>query len=242
MKKFFAAILLSLSCSAAFAQSYEIQDGGVISNTMLTYWCDSSNATFTTYYWLKNTSSVPVTGKTYKRIYQLNDPSAQCWWCVGVNCYPANFTQSGDFTLGGNSGTMLTIDFNPHGHLGTTIVRYVAVNNANTADSTYIDITYNMPGGPASVNVHSASSASVELFPNPSNGAFQVKYDFGNSTPGEGRFSFYDATGVLVKEMQVDDPSGIFHFEDAELAAGIYYGVFAVNDAVLFTKEIVITR
>ncbi|HTL81875.1 MAG TPA: T9SS type A sorting domain-containing protein [Bacteroidia bacterium] len=238
MKRIFATLFLVALSTFVFAQSYSIFNGPEVSNTTLTYWVDSaSGSTFTTAYWIHNNAATPVRGKVRKRIYQLNTPTALCWWCVGVNCYPPTFTISDTFTLAAGAGTMLTCDFDPDSATGTTIVRYTVFNYTNAADSTYIDIVYNMPSGPAAVSVHSASGVNVNVFPNPATEDLMLNYDFPDAASAV-IVDLYDMNGNEVGRWENGNKTGSFPVSVADLPGGMYVCAFWSGAKLLATKDV----
>lgn len=108
---------------------------------------------------------------------------------------------------------------------------------------------FQQPERKASVGITDLGMAggAVDLFPNPANDLFRLKYEFPQS--GEFQMRIYNALGQQVSERFTDSYAigeRIFTFYTAELAVGIYYvnAIFTTKDdhQYPFVKKLIISR
>ncbi|MDQ3048858.1 MAG: T9SS type A sorting domain-containing protein [Bacteroidota bacterium] len=248
MKKIFTTLCLISSAYFAGAQTIVLLDEAmnVVSNTIIDIPMTVSsnhNEEILSY----NPTASDETQKVLRTIYTV-DPADQTQFCWGGLCYGFSTNLS---SLSATIPTMDTISFNQSPGMGfhaifnssavtgTRVVHYKFYDTTNPNDTVGVTLRYNIVAG---INDESKANGSISnAFPNPSSTTIAIKYDL-NEFATEGKIVFHDMLGKAVKEIVLNDKQGTAKVNVSEMNAGIYFYTFMVNDKVLSTKKLVISK
>ncbi|MCD6068192.1 MAG: Secretion system C-terminal sorting domain [Bacteroidetes bacterium] len=251
MKKIYLSLSLVLMSLAGFAQLSIIDaDNGLPAATSYTYEVTPGSPTFTSHFDIHNNSGSPITVRS-KRYLITNTSGQEPYYCFGTLCfsYTSNAfyspTHTSVIAAGGSipngQGTYgLAPYFDDFMTYGVSKALYVIYDVNNVNDSVAVEITYE-------VNAVGLSKIDAKNFnmsnpmPNPSANAVSVKYNF-NALPKTSSIKVYNMVGVMVKEIKVEGVEGKAQFDVSNLTDGVYFYSLTVNDKVVSTKRLIVSK
>ena len=122
---------------------------------------------------------------------------------------------------------------------GTTVFRYVFYDVANTNDSTWIDVTFNVTN-PNSVSLNEEKKeTSLSLFPNPATTELNVKL---NSNERNKRIEVIDLLGKQVFSKNLPNESANFKINTINFKPGVYFVSVKADNKSIKTEKIIITK
>ncbi len=122
---------------------------------------------------------------------------------------------------------------------GTTVFRYVFYDMANTNDSTWIDVTFNITN-PNSVSIdETKKETTLSLFPNPATTELNVVL---NSSESNKRVDIIDLLGKQVYSRTVPSESANFKINTINFKPGVYFVSVKANNNSIKTEKIIITK
>jgi hypothetical protein len=243
MKKLILSVLtILLLVPGSFAQSFELYHNSepFPSGGTVTVIDDVSVNLMLAHMSIKNISSGTKLVKAKKEeIYVVpNSMNTFCW----VVCW-ANFIYVSP--MGVEIGSGVTIDefsgdYMPQENPGVTIMRYTFFDDANPNDSVHFFAEFNA----GTVGIADPVSKTVSFsnpYPNPARS--QVSFDYTlpvNSS--NAHVKIHNLLGSVVKEVQLWDSSGKVTIDVSSLNEGFYFYSVTVDNEVLETKRLVISR
>lgn len=247
MKKnilFIAALLLSVSL---FAQDLEIIDPTslVTGNPTL-----SEDNTIAVYWDVQNNGEAPVGVRCRREVLVLVD-GARERFCWGPLCYDwgtemslANGASLVNIPAGEFNSTFVG-DYQHQGNPGTSLIRYCFFNNQDPTQEVCFDVTYcvdeNAQNCAVSVEQISNESTSFQISPNPVAHAARVDFNLPNWSANS-KVVVYNMVGEVMTEVALTKSQGAAQIDASELANGVYFYALVVNDQVLSTKKLVVSK
>lgn len=245
MKKIATTLCLISLVIFGYSQNIVLMDDdhNVISNTTVDISIDSSTNTVTEIL-VKNAGSIADTIKVVRTIYSV-DPSDQTQFCWGGLCYLPATSVSNLTTVIAPGDTIDFLEdgfhaiFNSGTSCVTRSVHYKFYNVNNFSDSTGITLRYLCSTG---VNELMKVGGNISSgYPNPANSMVSFKYDLKEFSE-KAEIKFYNMLGRSVKEVILTDKQGVTKINVMDMDAGIYFYSFIVDDKIISTKKMVISR
>lgn len=244
MKKFVLSFLLVAAFGLFIkAQSLQVLNswGDVVSGQTINIW-DWDNADVN--YIISVEFDIKNTSGTSKNIYCKRQeisivPSTQNYFCWDV-CYPpqVNQSSSGLYIAPNGINSLFVSDYKPMLQMGTSTIRYVWWDQANSNDSVWVTVNFNI--GSAGINDNKPSGNLTNAYPNPANSTSNISYTLTNTNSGIIRVS--NILGETVKEISITGSKGLTSLNVADLNSGIYFYSLITNDKVLATKKIIVSH
>lgn len=190
---------------------------------------------------LKNISDQEVVVKCRKMEVEVvaNTSNTFCW---GLCYAPSVFLSPLTITIApGDTTQEFSGHYMPGGNEGVTKMCYSFFDESNPNDSTYFYVNYN---GTYSVGIEDqmAESAFVSHpYPNPASS--MVSFDYmlpaGSS---KAKISIHNLLGAKVKEINIAGIEGKISLNIQDLKDGIYFYSVNVNNQIIETKRLVVSR
>lgn len=128
---------------------------------------------------------------------------------------------------------------NPNYEFGTQGFRFVAYDHFNPSDSVFVDVQFVITT--VGLTKISKTDYSVTVGPNPSNGQFNVTYDFRKNFSTK-VIEIYDMLGQQVKSISLNSNKGTVNVAATELNSGIYFYNFRLNGKSTESQKLIITK
>jgi hypothetical protein len=244
MKKLLLSLLVIAGLSmAASAQMFELYHGEEFLPMGSTFEVQGYPDEFeiVSHITLKNISNQEVVVKCRKMEVDVlaNTSNTFCW---GLCYAPSVFVSPLTITIAAGDTTQeFSGHYMPGGNEGITKMCYSFFDESNPNDSTYFYVNYN---GTYSVGIDDpvAESAFVSHpYPNPASSMVSFDYQFpaGTSTA---KINIHNLLGAKVKEINIPGFEGKVSFNVQDLKDGIYFYSVNVNNEIIETKRLVISR
>ena len=245
MKKIITTIFFLSAAIVGMGQSIVLLDvnDNIITNTTVDEYVGFNSNVITDVH-ISNSTNVSRTYKCRRAILSMAaDDSTQ--FCFGGLCYGFQ-TNIGSLTL--TVAPHDTVDFSGNGfHCdfvsgSSNVTRYVYYrfeDPANTTDSSFVIIKYNLLLG-----VNEASNAVANISnpsPNPSSSLVSINYNI-NSSSQKAKLVMYNLIGKEVKQITLNDKQGIAKINTEEMPSGIYFYSLLVDDKMISTKKLVVSH
>lgn len=181
-----------------------------------------------------------------KRVGIQETPGHTSQFCWGIICSPfgtGNGTSSEIVTLapGAYSSTFYA-HFRPNGVAGQTIIRYCWFDANNTSNEFCYDVNYCVDSECiVGVSEKVADAQINAISPNPISSMGNITYQF-QSVPHQGKMTFYNALGAVVKEISLNKKAGVVIIDGSEFESGIYFCAIQDGGKVFETKKLVISH
>ena len=244
MKKIATTLCFLSSILFGYGQNIVLldDDNSVVSNTTIDISIDSSS-NITKEIFVSNVGPIPDTIKVVRTIYSVaSDDLTQFCWGGLCYLYTTNTSSLSKIIASGD-----TIDFAEDGFHAlfksgsscvTRLVHYKFYNIHNFSDSTGITLRYLCSTGLNELSkVEGVISAA---YPNPAHSVASIKYNLNDSK--NGKIVFYNMLGKSVKEIILTDKQGAAKINVVDMDAGIYFYSFSVDDKIICTKKMVISK
>jgi hypothetical protein len=154
--------------------------------------------------------------------------------CWGPTCYPPTVdTTTSVFIPAEGTNNSFKGDYYPNGNVGTSVIKYCFVNDADHSDSVCIQISY--IAEPASLFGNANPTASLNVFPNPSNQ--QVNFSFGQPVMGSIEIVDISGSSVFKADLQGEEK---FILPKGSLSDGIYFCRLSSGDKSFEVKKLII--
>jgi hypothetical protein len=243
MKKLILSLLtISIFATWSFAQSFELYHNSepFPSGGTVTVIADVSANLMLAHMSIKNISTSQKLVKAKKEeIYVVpGSMNTFCWvvcWANFVFVSPMGIDIGAGVTIDEFSG-----DYMPQSNPGVTIMRYTFFDDANPNDSVHFYAEYNA----GTVGIADPVSNSVSFsnpYPNPARNQVSFDYTLPTNT-STANVKIHNLLGSVVKEVQLWDRSGKVTIDVSSLNEGFYFYSVTVNNEVLETKRLVISR
>lgn len=204
-----------------------------------------------------NSTGSVVNVRVYRQVYEHPEPWNNPYtfgnegfierFCWGPICYGYGTVQSS-----ANASLIVPIQpgetnhtfhgyYEHHGVPGTTRVRYCFFDNDNPENETCQEVIFCIDAA-CVVGVAENEEVSLgEISPNPIQGVASFNYNFPASTPGQ-KVVIYNMVGSVVKEIPLNNPSGLVFINADEFGAGVYFYTLADNSGVHTTRKFVVSK
>ncbi len=246
MKKTLTTLLLfSLIYLRGFSQTFVVMDtnNNNYSNAVMDIYLPA-NSTNTTELLVKNTSSTTDTFKVVRTLQYIDalDATQFCWGglCYGTTtntsfqslACPTNSTINfvgGGFHAVFNSGPACII----------RLVHYKFYNIHNASDSTGITLRYICSTGIKEESKVEGNLSSI--YPNPVSSSSIINYTL-DVTAKHAKITVSDILGKEVKQIPLNEKQGNVQINSNEFEAGVYFYSLKVDDKIITTKKLIITK
>ena len=129
----------------------------------------------------------------------------------------------------------------PFNNVGVTIIRYTFFDDDNPNDSTHFFVNFNAgPVGIDDLTKNTKNSFSL-AYPNPASNQVSFDYTLSDQTINA-YIRVHNLLGTVVKETRLDYFSGKLILDVCDLNEGFYFYSIVVNNEVIDTKRLVISR
>lgn len=189
---------------------------------------------------IKNISSTPKLVKVKKHEIQIvpGTMNTFCWYVCWANT--VYVSPIGLIIEPGVLNNEFSGDYYPLGNAGVSILRYTFFDDANPNDSVHFFIHFN--AGTVGARTFSQTKTSFSSpYPNPA--SYQVTFDYQLSPDDRAAtIQIHNLLGTIVKEIPISDRTGKVTIDVSDLSEGFYFYSIKVNNQVLETKRLVISR
>ena len=143
-----------------------------------------------------------------------------CWGsCYAAQSATVWVTPGFDSIQSGDTNNTFTGDYEPHGYLGTEIIKYIFFNSVNPNDSSWVIVKYVIaPLGIAQINPSTAHVSAP--YPNPANN--NVSFNYNLKGAQHGTMEIYNSIGRCVQTTPVSAENNKLSISVANLPSGIY--------------------
>lgn len=167
-------------------------------------------------------------------------------FCWGIICSPygtGNNTSSEVVTLApGGSTDSFYAHMRPNGTAGQTTIRYCWFDHNNTSNEFCYDVNYCIDAECIVGVKEKATDALISnISPNPIQSTGNISYQF-LTAPQQGKMTFYNALGAVVKEINLNKKNGVVIIDASEFQSGIYFCAIQDGGKVFETKKVVISH
>lgn len=247
MKRNLLIIMAMFLGTALFAQDLQLVDPTPLvtgdpelaeDNTIAVHW-DVTNAGAETY-----------NVRCRREVISLVD-GARERFCWGPLCYDWGTEMSL-----GNGASLVTIesgasnstfvgDYQHQGNPGTSVIRYCFYDNTDASVETCYEVTYCVDADAqncaVSVEQISGFESQVQISPNPLNRQGTIQYTLPAGSQN-GKLIIYNMVGEVMSETLLSKNEGSTVMDATALANGVYFYALVVNDQVLSTKKLVVSK
>lgn len=231
MKKLALVLTMALVSSLAFGQSLTLNKQSALVSGL------PDNEVIEDQVVVTNVTNSPIDVKV--RRFNVNTvQGSDNWFCWDL-CYEPQVNGSNGFiTIPAQGDTgIFSGHINNNGLEGTSVVKYCFYNANNLADSTCMEITYNITA--TSVNDAVAIKFS-NPYPNPANENVTFNYTLANAN--RATFKIYNMLGALVKTNTITDSTGKLTINTSDLRPGLYLYDLQVSGKSMKTGKFTVTQ
>ena len=238
-------LLFTVIVSSGNSQGLVIKDGdgNDITNGTLTVYGSPSASSIKGQVFLFNDSgsTVEVWARKTEEEVVPNTFNTFCW---GDNCYENTvFESQGALTLAAGASSEANDfygQYYPEGNSGTTIIEYEFFSRDESFETASVTVHYTADAtsvfGPVSLQ------ASIsDPRPNPARDFTFFDYQLPPDTRNA-RLIVRNLTGLVVMEVPLPPSGSRLRLETNDLSNGIFLYSFVVNDQVILTKKLVVSR
>ncbi len=232
MRKIYLLIILLISVTTMFAQSFELQisDSQEPVNNGDTIHVDASADEYfiATHFDIENVAMGDVTMQLSRENLVLPEGMSAVF-CVGTLCYQASVSE--DFVISAGESQIFDADLEPGGVEGEALIKYDLYTSPDSAQmlTFYMHYTINPVG--ISENLLS----EFMLYPNPVKDQLNVRYE--GNTNRNTRIEIYNALGKLMQTRRVS-PNTNYQINMNNLHSGLYMVKLVNAEGVLQTRKI----
>ena len=250
MNRVFTLLVMVMMSKLGLSQFQFIDPStGSQAGTSYTHYVDLNTIKYTVDFEVKNNYSSSKTVKV-KRTLLSSVTGHDIYYCFGAVCLNPSpltvYVPSQSATISANGGLPngqgtygLSADLDAMA-LGTSVVRYTLYDVNNPSDSIFVDLTYVVtPVGITELNVKNFHISQPS--PNPALNNATFKYDF-NFIPKEAQLKIYNMVGSLVQEEKITGKEGKISLDISGLEEGVYFCSLSVNDKIISTKRLIVSR
>lgn len=238
MKKLLLTVVAGTMAALGFGQSLQILDGNnnSLNGQTVDLWYDVTMPSIFADFPVKNiaTSAKYIKAKRYEISVVPGTNNLLCW----LACYAPSISVSPAVNLAADSTHTFSSHYYPNGQLGTTVLRYTFWDSLNTADSAQFTINWHIT--PAGVNNIHPVTGSVNIYPNPASGNTTISFKLSNTD--HGTIKLFNYVGSEVKRLDVDAAYGNAVINVSDLEPGIYFCSILVDDKIILTRKLTVTR
>lgn len=241
MKKILLVIFALAGIGSASAQSLQITKGGVdYTNGNYFAWFDvndytGTNAVTLIGFSVKNTASSTKSYRMYRTVQVLADDTTKNYFCWDA-CYPDFVdTSSGVVPIQANNKfDDMSLDYQPNGIVGITVIRYIIQDVNNLSDTTSITVHYSAT--PTGIKAIAASKIAA-LYPNPAVDAVTINY---TATQGQNTLEIRNMLGQVQQMVQLSNTGKSYNLNLSNFAPGVYFVTLRSNGVSSDVKRLVV--
>ena len=248
MKKITFFLLGSLFSLVLNAQSLEVVDtyGNVVSSTTFNYWIasDINDTTLEVLnsFHIKNKSSLDKMIRFRREEVYVVNGSKNTWCWKSCPDPSPDLSDNLQIKAGATTGLYHLIShYFPKGKFGTSIIRYVFFDDNDKKDSAFVTLVFNATVTGIADKIAIGENTVSDVFPNPSNSCTSLSYSLRNDA-GKGKIFIYNMLGSIVKEIPLNEKQAVINIPTSELNSGSYFYTFMVDDKIVSTKKMVVSR
>ncbi len=168
-----------------------------------------------------------------------NTTNVFCWGA----CFPPNVdtcNQPLKIAGGAVNENDFSAHFSPQGVVGDALIEYFFYDQMNPQDKISVQIAFISQDNTGIENLSEYVRIS-NAYPNPANQAFQIDYSF-DKNYSEASLELYNTLGARVNAISIHDMSGKVIVDTKDLANGVYFYTFRVDQQVISTKKLIISK
>ncbi len=228
----------------AFAQQMQItHEGQVIpSGNTITIPGDPSQPELMAALSIKNLSSTETLMVKVRKIVVDTIPGTNNYYCWGA-CFPSFVYLSPTVVpiFPGTVNIEFSAHYEPKEHNGVTRMIYSFFDENNVNDSVWVEVHYFASG----IGIDDAPSQQNVVISNPYPNPASSRVNFDYQLPANARqavISVHSLLGSKVKEIMLFGTSGKVTFDVNDLKEGIYFYSIVVDNNIIATKRLVVSR
>jgi hypothetical protein len=254
MKRVLFLSLFAAAVTTASAQSLTLADTVTEVSGVSTNQADDE---LDAHWGVTNSSSSEINVRVYREVFEHPTPWNNPYtfgadgfierFCWGPICYGYGTAQSGT-----NASLIVTMQpgetnesfhgyYEHHGVPGAARIRYCFFDNDNPANETCQEVIFCIDAA-CTVGVDEKPEFSLgDIAPNPIQGVASFSYSFPNNAQGR-QVVVYNMVGAKVKEIALNNPSGLVFINADEFGAGVYFYTLVDNSGVHATRKFVVSK
>ncbi len=238
-KRLLSVYLLSIVSYFGYSQSLSLSHDGnpVANNSDVIFIGEPTTSMIEAHMSVTNNGSVTIGVKVKKVEISLVDSSVNTF-CWDV-CYPPFVYVSGDTMEVHPAGTNSAFvgEYQPNGHAGESIIRYVFFDYENTDDSVCFNAIFR--AYPLGIEDPSFRATLSNAYPNPAN--TRATFNYTVDAGARAMLIVRNVLGSTVKEIQLAG-NGQVRIPTIELSEGIYFYSLVVNGQIQSTRKLVVSH
>lgn len=235
----FAFLLIFFTASA---QNLTLSNNeGVFLNDSVVYMQGDTGSLLVIHMYVTNNAATDLEVKVRKRHVSVvpgSEPTI-CWagGCAGVGTFVSD---PQILTAGLTDSTSFTADYDSKGHQGTSVVIYTFFNTNNANDTVCFIANFTCTPS-AGINNNSITANISPAFPNPCSKATYINYNL-LENDNTAKVVVADMIGNQIKEIPVAEKEGKIRIDTYDMAEGIYFYSFILDNKVYYTKKLVVSH
>lgn len=242
MKKIilFSCVLLLMFLTGRAQNLTLSNNDGIFLNDSSIFMQGDTGSLLVIHMYITNNAATDLEVKVRKRyISVIPDSEPTICWAGGCTDVGTFVSDPQTLTAGLTDSTSFTADYDSKGHSGTSVVVYTFFNTNNVYDTVCFiaHFTCNLTGIEDNANNGTISLA----YPNPSNKATYINYTL-SETDYNAKVVVSDMIGNEIKEIPVAEKEGKVRIDTYDMAEGIYFYSFILNNKIYYTKKLVVTH
>ena len=249
MKKVILPLSAMVLSFLTYGQSFQILGigGQDITGTTISMWGDTAHGVLIYYPGVKNITSSDI-GTKLKVVPNLIVPNSGYSYCLDGPCYtlsaPVGQSETAPVTIPilANStfgATVLECLINKN--LGMSSITYIYFNAANTSDTAFITIEYNV----TPVGIKNNEMKEVEIsgaYPNPAGAITTINYNTENNYQ-RSSILIHDMLGNTVKSFDLaPNNKGRINILTSEMPNGVYFYTLNSSGKAITTKKLILNH
>ena len=244
MKKILLLLIIALSTTTfVFSQDmYLSWEGKKLGDTVYV-WGEPTQSQIVFYAILHNDTDNGMNVLAVRNELEMLDSTVSTF-CWAQRCYGPSVDTSTNYQFvpaGGSSAEGdFTGDYEPRGHIGTSVVKYTFYNMDNPDQN--VDIVVKFWASPEGIAEEAMAGGNIsEIYPNPANYFVSLDYRL-TSKVNTATVRIYNLLGSMVKEAVLERGSNKLKMDVSGLNNGIYFYSVLINGDIYKTKKLVIQR
>jgi hypothetical protein len=129
--------------------------------------------------------------------------------------------------------------YNPNGQEGTSFIKYTFYDNKNPLDA--VSVIFQFITETVGIDDNKTQhEVVINAYPNPASSEITVEHDFIHKISDNVRIHLFDATGAVVKSVEVNPTSNKTKMVVAGFASGIYFYALEKEGKIVATQKLII--
>jgi hypothetical protein len=129
--------------------------------------------------------------------------------------------------------------YNPHGEQGTSFIKYTFFDNKNPLDA--VSVIFKIISATVGIDDYTTQNEVViNAYPNPASSDITVEHDFIHKETNDIRIHLFDATGAVVKSVEVNPIDNKTKINLSGFASGVYFYAVEKEGKIVATQKLII--